>query len=192
MTAEGFSSAATKKGEMDTKKTAVVVAVVAAVVAAVGYAYVAGIGPLEQDPAAGLDEPPDTDESYEIGDDTEGDAQDGGPPFAFEVESVNECGETCREVNVALHRTADEDAQGTVVHTWIYAGETTDRDAVVWADNRQVGEIEAGGVVRSTDEVDLSVQQANNVREADGVVTIETTVESGQETVRFVDREDVM
>jgi len=121
-----------------------------------------------------------------------GEEEDDGPPFAFEVESVEDCGETCREVNVALGNLMEEDAENVVVHTWIYAGETTDRDAVVWADSRDVGTLEAGEVLRSTDEVDLSVQQANNVRDADGVVTIETTVESPQATVTFVNQDNVM
>lgn len=173
------------------KKPAIAVVALVVVLTGVGYGYVVGVGPLEEDPAAGLDEPPETQESYDMGGSSGVGAEDEGPPFAFDVESVEECGETCREVNVALHNLMDEEAENVVVHSWIYAGETTDRDDVVWADNREVGTLEGGDILRSTDEVDLSVQQANNVRDADGVVTIETTVESGQETVTFVNREDV-
>ncbi|MFP4188861.1 MAG: hypothetical protein ACLFR5_05590, partial [Halobacteriales archaeon] len=103
---------------MDTRKTVAVGAVLVLVsVAAVGYAYVEGIGPLKEDPAAGLEEPPETENVYEMGSPENGDAateeeddgqEDGGerervtPPFSFEVESIQECGRTCREVNAVL------------------------------------------------------------------------------------------
>lgn len=192
---------------METRKTAAVAGVLVIVGVVIGYAYVEGIGPLEEDPAAGLDEPPATENVYTIdsgddggdvssvgrGDTTNGEVgtQDRDtPPFEFEVTSIEDCGRTCREVNAALHNRMDENAHDTVVYTWIYAGNTTDRDDVVWADNRGIDVLKAGGTRRSTDRVNLSVQQAENVRETDGWITVEATVESNNETAKFVTREN--
>lgn len=185
---------------MDTKKVAAVVAVL--VVGVLGYAYVEGVGPLEEDPAAGLDKPPETDNVYGMDggnggvDGTNSNDEDSETqgektaPFEFEVESIERCGRTCREVNAALHNRIGEDARNVVVYTWIYAGNSTERDDVVWAKNREVGVLEAGELRRSTDRVNLSVQQAENVRERDGWITVEATVESRNETAKFVTREE--
>jgi hypothetical protein len=61
---------------------------------------------------------------------------------------------------------------------------------LVWADNREIPSVEGGGVYRSTDRVKLSPQKAEEVRENDGLVTVEATVEGQHGTERFVARED--
>jgi len=182
---------------MDLRKLGVGAVLALIAVAGVGYAYVEGIGPLGEDPAAGLEDPPETEKDYEMGSSGTGGVGDGGesetrtgPPFGFEVESVDSCGRTCREVDSALHNRMREEADEVVVYTRIYAGNTTDSDAIVWADNRDVPTVEPGGVYRSTDTVELSPQQAEKVRERDGRVTVEATVEGSVETVRFSSRED--
>ena len=189
---------------METRKTAAVMGVLVIVGVVTGYAYVEGIGPLEEDPAAGLEEPPETENVYAIDGGGDGGNVGGGdsanvdtgtqsedtPPFEFEVSSIDDCGRTCREVDAVLHNRMDESARDIVVYTWIYAGNTTDRDDVVWADNRGIDVLEEGGTRRSTDRVNLSVQQAENVRENDGWITVEATVESRNETAKFVTRED--
>ena len=191
---------------MNRRKTAVLAVVaVIGVAGALGYAYVEGIGPLREDPAAGLEEPPETENVYDMGsyDEGVGEGGDGNngeddgaetdqratPPFGFEVESIEECGRTCREVNAAVSNRMSEDAEEVVVYTWIYAGNTTEREDVVWAKNRDVGVLEAGETLRSTDRVNLSVQQAEKVRERDRWLTVEATVDSRQGTVRFTSRE---
>jgi hypothetical protein len=182
---------------MDTAKSVGVGIVLVVVVAgALGYAYVEGIGPLKEDPAAGLEDPPETEKAYDMSGGGEESVDTGGedkdtPPFAFEVESIEKCGRTCREVNAALHNRMEQDAEDIVVHTWIYAGNSTAREDVVWADNRDISVLESGDVHRSTDRVELSIQQAENVREKDNWITVEAVVESQQETVKFVNREQV-
>ncbi|MCX2818273.1 hypothetical protein EGH25_02760 [Haladaptatus sp. F3-133] len=186
------------------RRRAVVAGALVSVVAlgVLGYAYVEGIGPLKEDPAAGLDEPPETENVYEMGGQGGGEeasvaeGEEGGdgvtkptPPFEFEVGSIENCGRTCREVNAVLRNRMSVDAEGVSVYTWIYAGNTTERDDVVWADNREVGVLGGGETVGSTDRVNLSVQQAENVRENDGWITVEATVESRDEVAKFVTRE---
>ena len=186
---------------METRKVAAVVAVFLVGAATLGYAYVEGIGPLKEDPAAGLEEPPNTENVYAIEGGGGGEKDTGGtdagvgteedtPPFGFEVRSIEDCGRTCREVNAVLHNRMEVDARGVVVYTWIYAGNGTERNDVVWAKNRGIGVLGAGDVDRSADRVNLSVQQAENVRERDGWITVEATVESRNETARFVTRKN--
>lgn len=303
---------------MDRKKTAVAVALTVAVAGIAGYAYIAGVGPLEEDPTAGLEEAPETESTYSFGevpetgseasggvdsqvdgemgtqsnsrtdaadaevdadtdgqedaeasvgvnaadedtdsqaddeeedgtedetdemddkeeedeedkdeeDDSEdgqdGDADDGdddaerggggggdsdgdssavdtldtepersGPPFVPELENMEECGETCREATVALQNNMNVDAENVVVYVRLHAGDSTDSDDVVWAGNRNIGTLAPGEVYRETETVDLTPQQANNVREEDGVVTAKATVESDQATATFVERDNV-
>jgi len=308
---------------METKKTAVAVGLVVALAAVVGYAYIAGLGPLEENPAAGLEEPPETESTYsfgevpetgseadgsvdsqtdsdidtqgntetddadaevgaepdgqagdtgtdteasvevnaadggtdsQAGDETEdgtedetdeegvrgeedeeednensrdeevdgGDDNDGGdndgvdrdkvgtdgadrgavdtldaepersgPPFVPELENMEECGETCREATVALQNNMNADAENVVVYVRLHAGDSTDSDDVVWAENRNIGTLAPGEVYRETETVDLTPQQANKVREKGGVVTAKATIESEQATATFVERDNV-
>jgi len=199
---------------MRAKTVALGAALALVLLGAVGYAYIEGVGPLNEDPDAGLEEPPDTESTYGVGSGTEGslggsggarggtdggtetetggptEAGDTGPAFAFTVESVDSCGRTCREVDAALHNRRDEAADDVTVYTRVYAGDSTDEEDLVWADNRGIPSVEGGGVYRSTDRVKLSPQKAEEVRENDGLVTVEATVEGRHGTERFVARED--
>ncbi len=183
-------------------RTAVAVVVFAALVAgglAFGVAYLYGVGPLEEDPADGLEEPDDAGDVVEVDDEDDdaaggddvGDARD-GPAFEMEITEITHCGETCRDVDVTLRNNMDVEATEVVFYTRIYSGASTSEDDVVWADNRDVGAISAGDTLESTDRVELTSQKANDVRREDGDITIETTVESSQETVTFVRRENVI
>jgi len=295
---------------MDTKKAAAAAVLFVALVAGVGYAYITGVGPLEEDPTAGLEEPPETENTYsfgevsetgggdgdvnsrtrgatdggddtvdddegekdggtgaeesetqtdgsdggdDMGDDTEekegeeetdvvsndesrqdddtgggdsGDGNDGidrtrgdsgddyvekagddtgsrtdtaiqtnveraGQPFVPELENVEECGETCREATVALQNDMNVVAEDIVVYVRLYAGDSTNPDDVVWGENRELGTLGAGEVYRTTETIDLTPQQANKVRETDGLVTAKATVASDQATATFVEKDDV-
>ncbi len=185
-----------------TRRVVAVAGIVILLSATLGIGYLYGVGPLEEDVTGDLDEPEDRGEVVEV--DDEGD--DGGdeeagedgeeaedrPAFELEILDITECGETCRDVAVSLHNNRDVEATEVVVYTRIYSGASTAEEDVVWADNRDVGAIAAGATVEHTDRIELSPQQANNVRQEDGLITIETTVESQQETVTFVREENVM
>lgn len=297
---------------MDTTKTGAVAVLVVALVAGVGYAYITGMGPLEENPTAGLDEPPETEATYSFGEvsetggdggDTDGqtnsatddgedaeddangdsdgtngttdaeetetqtdehaDEEDGtddgteesgdektvigtqsetsrdertddgdedddshrgggggddvdnsgdytdrrsagagtttlqadteysGQPFVPELENMEECGETCREATVALQNKMSVDAENIVVYIRLYAGDSTAPEDVVWGENRELGTLGAGEVYRETETVDLTPQQANKVRETDGVVTAKATIQSDQATATFVEKDNV-
>lgn len=114
-----------------------------------------------------------------------------GRAYAVELDDMTECGETCREATVALRNRMNIDAENVVVYTRIYAGDSTHPDDVVWADNYELGTLGAGEVYRTTERVDLTPQQTNNVREAGGTVTARATIESTQATETFVGQDDV-
>lgn len=114
-----------------------------------------------------------------------------GQPFVPELENMEECGETCREATVALQNKMAVDAENVVVYVRLYAGDSTDPEEVVWGENRELGTLGAGEVYRETETVDLTPQQANKVRETDGVVTAKATIESDQATATFVEQDDV-
>jgi hypothetical protein len=298
--------------DIDRTKAAVAAVVAVAVVGGVGYAYITGMGPLEEDPTAGLEEPPETETTYSFGevpetggdggggqvneemdtkgssetgnaeaeeendtdgqtdesdtdgdvetngadddgdgesveaeDDTDDDIDDGtddtdgtedgtgtvantegrqdgetndgddggggddtdrggtgtlqtntqttytGKPFVPELENMEECGETCREATVAMQNAMNVDAENVVVYVRIHAGDSTDPDDVVWAENRNIGTLGAGEVYRETESIDLTPQQANNVREEGGLATVKATVDSRQATATFVERDNV-
>ena len=293
-----FTSSERSADLMDKTKIGVAVVLVVVLSVGVGYAYITGMGPLEEDPTAGMEEPPETETTYDFGEvpetgsdseggqasdgnaqtnpesddsdsvagdgtdnsekDTEGqpegetdegnsdgdgteagtvansesqrtdesdedDSDDGtggdgdgvdgdgtedterrtgtlqasaqttytGQPFVPELENMEKCGETCREATVALQNKMDVDAENVVVYVRLYAGDSTDPEDVVWGENRELGTLAPGEVYRETETVDLSPQQANKVRETDGVVTAKATVASDQATATFVEQDSV-
>ncbi len=176
------------------RQIAAVVAV-ALVVAGVGVAYTNGVGPFPGGEGAedDIEEPDSRGEVVELGDDGTPEVDEGEDPPAFtlKITDISECGTTCRDVSVALSNEMEEDATNVTVYTWIYAGQGTDGDQV-WSNSRDVGTLSAGDTLESTDRVDVGLGGGNAIRSEDGWITIETTVESDQETVTFVREEQVM
>ncbi|MFC7069225.1 hypothetical protein [Halobaculum lipolyticum] len=200
---------------MNAKGVAAVLAVVAVVAVGGAAAFVAGIGPLDDfadggdDAAAGT--PASTGTVY---DDASGSGADGGeagtadagtgasagadasdtrslPPYTFAVQSIEECGRTCRDVTVRLDNNRDETATGVSVYTRIYAGNSTADGDKVWEGTRDVGTMEPGASARETSRVELSLSEGFRIQQADGWITIVTTVESDDVTITFKERRDV-
>lgn len=114
------------------------------------------------------------------------------PPFTLSVDEVTECGQTCRDVTVTLTNTRDEPATGVVVYTRIFAGQdNTDPDDLIWETREDVGDLDAGGSNTRTMRVELSLSEGLQVQNADGWITILTTVDSADETVTFRSSEQV-
>ncbi|WP_284012015.1 hypothetical protein [Halobaculum litoreum] len=190
---------------MSTKGAVAVLAVVAVVAVGGAAAFVAGIGPLG-DAGGGSDTvtetPASTGTVYDAGGDStaagdEGTAASGGddtrslPPYTFAVESIEQCGQTCRDVTVRLDNNRDETATGVSVHTRIYAGNSTAQDDRIWEGRRDVGALDAGASTTETSRIELSYAEGFQVQRADGWITIVTTVESDDVTITFKERRDV-
>lgn len=113
-----------------------------------------------------------------------------GPPFAFAVDRVENCGETCRDVTSTLTNEQSDAATDVTVRTRIYAGNGTDGD-VVWSGTEQVGTLEAGGSHTTTERVDLSLTDAYRIERSGGWITVETTVDTDERTVTLTERRQV-
>ncbi|WP_144903436.1 hypothetical protein [Halobellus captivus] len=113
------------------------------------------------------------------------------PPFGFVIENVEECGTTCREVTTTLTNNQDTTAEDTTVYSRIFAGQGTDGDEV-WRGEEPVGTLESGESYTATREVDLSFSEAMKVRNEDGWITIQTTVQTADRTVTFTEQRQVL
>lgn len=174
----------------------------------VGAVLVLGVGPFEQvagvtgvtaDDANGAVETPvatgtvytdsgsDGDSSGSGGD---GSAAD-GPPFTFGIDRITKCGQTCRDVTVTLTNQQNTTATDVTVTTRIYAGNSTAKDDLVWSGQQDVGSMAAGESVTRTQRVKLSYMEAYAVKQADGWITVVTTIQSEDSTITFKSRRDV-
>jgi hypothetical protein len=114
------------------------------------------------------------------------------PPLSFTIDDIEECGQTCRDVTTTLHNNQNETATGVTVYTRIFAGEdNTAEEDVVWEGKKEVGTVGAGGSRTATERVELSLQEAREIDQQDGWITIVTTVETDEQTVTFQDSEQV-
>lgn len=163
----------------------------------VGVAFYTGAGPAPGGAGDGeriTDFPTET--ASEGGSDGSAPSGSGGttetPPFTFAIDSIEECGQTCRDVTATLHNNQNETARGITVYTRIFAGrDNTAEDDIVWEGTEDVGTLEAGGSYTSTRRVELSLQEGMEIESNDGWITILTTVESNEETVTFQDSRQV-
>ncbi|GGK67610.1 hypothetical protein [Haloarcula sebkhae] len=163
----------------------------------VGGAFVADLGPFQAESSGEdiLEFPTETVEATESDTTTtDTDDSDGGaartPPFTLSVDSIKECGRTCRDVTSTLANQQNSTAADVTVYTRIYAGNSTDGD-VVREGSEDVGSLEAEGSYTTTRRVDLSFSDAYAIEQADGWITIRTTVETADRTVTLSDQREV-
>jgi len=141
----------------------------------------------ENDSAAGNDSESGSDiEEFPTTDDQGVDS-----PFAFRIEEIEDCGETCREVTAAVENTQTESAEGVTVHTRIFAGENS-TDELLWETTEEVGTLAADETYTTTERVDLSLTEAYAVEQADGWITIETTIDADDERITLRESRQVI
>ena len=188
---------------MNSRTTVVAVVVLVVLGAGLGAAVFAGVGPF--DPSGGEDDigsfPTATSGGSGSGGggDGGGGGGDGGgsddgqstPPFTFRVTDTQKCGQTCRDVTVKLTNNMDQPANDVDVYVRIFAGNTTNADARVWQAREDLGQVGAGETVRRTKRVKLSLMEGFRVQQNGGWITIQTTVQSANETQTFTERRDV-
>lgn len=119
---------------------------------------------------------------------TEADGDD--EPFAFSIEEIETCGETCREVTAAVENTQTESTEEVTVETRIFAGENSTEE-LVWETTEEVGTLAAGESYTSTERVDLSLGEAYAIEQADGWITIQTTIDADDERVTLSESRQV-
>lgn len=204
---------------MRLRRILAVVAVVAIVAVGGVAAFIVGIGPLGDigggDSDAVTETPTSTGTVYgDAGEPSSGGGGSGGsggdadattttasggssdanspPPYTFAVTSIEECGQTCRDVTVRLDNNRNETATGISVYTRIFAGNSTDSGDKVWEGKRDIGTLEAGESTTATSRVQLSYSEGYRVQQEDGWITIVTTVESDDVTITFNQRRSVL
>lgn len=165
----------------------IAVGLLVAVVVASGIGAVVSTDLADVEAGAENDSTAGRDAGVERGSEADGDVSefpeaDGSEPFAFRIEGIENCGETCREVTATVENTRSESAEEVTVRTRIFAGENS-TDEQIWENTETVGTLAAGETDSSTERVDLSLTEAYAIERSDGWITIETTVESAEETV---------
>lgn len=124
---------------------------------------------------------------------TDGDAATRtGPPFAFTVDGIEDCGNTCRDVTATLRNRQTAAATDVTVETAIYAGNETNGGARVWTGSESVGRIGPGAAHTSTERVKLGWIAAGKVKSAGGWITVETTVETADRSWTVERHRDVL
>ena len=111
-------------------------------------------------------------------------------PFTFAIVGIAECGQTCRDVTLELRNRKSTSAANVTVYSRIFVGSGTGGD-VVWEGSESVGTLAAGESVTASKRVDLSLSEAFAIQQADGWITIQTTVQSETETMTTTDRRNV-
>ena len=167
------------------------VLVVLVVVLGIGAALYTGMGPAPGgDSGEEIEDFPIADDADDGG--SEATSPDDTDPFSFTIDTIEECGETCRDVTVTLDNNQNETATNVTVYIRIFAGQdNTHTDDIVWEGIEDAGTVEAGEDHTTTERVELSVQDARKIDQENGWITILTTVESDDTTVTFQDSERV-
>ena len=114
------------------------------------------------------------------------------PPFAFVIDNIEECGTTCRDVTTTLTNQQDTTAEEITVYSRIFAGRGVDEDDQIWRGEEPVGTLGPGESYTTTREVELSFQEGLAVQNEDGWITIQTTVETADQTVTFTEERQVL
>ena len=104
------------------------------------------------------------------------------PAFATTVDSVETCGETCRDVTSTVSNDGTAAATGVTVYTRIVVGGEASGD-VVWQGREDVGRLAANDSHTTTRRVELSLAEGAAVERADGWITVQTTIQSDGQTV---------
>lgn len=167
------------------------VLVVLVIAVGLGAALYTGAGPAPGgDSGEEIEEFP-TEEDADTGS-SDTTSSDDVEPFTFSIDSIEECGQTCRDVTSTLNNNQNETASNVTVYVRIFAGEeNTDAEDIVWEGTDEVGTMEADGTYTTTERVELSLQEGRAIDQEDGWITILTTVESDDTTVTFQDSEQV-
>ncbi|SFR89274.1 hypothetical protein SAMN05216559_0603 [Halomicrobium zhouii] len=112
------------------------------------------------------------------------------PAFTVVADNTEKCGRTCRDVMSTVTNQQNATAEDVTVSTQIFAGKEGN-GRQVWQGSADVGTLAGGESHTATKRIELGFGDAVAVTGAGGWVTIETTVESDEETVTITERRDV-
>jgi hypothetical protein len=107
-------------------------------------------------------------------------------PFGFQIDSIETCGTTCRDVTATLTNQRDTAASDVTVTTRIYV-----ESDQIWQGSEEIGRLAAGESATTTKRVELGYLDAAKVQNNDGYITVETTVATAEDTYTFSGRRQV-
>jgi len=113
-----------------------------------------------------------------------------GGLFTLETRDVETCGMLCRNVTSTVTNEQPTAARDVTIETRLYVGNDTD-GSVRWTQVERIGYIGAGESYWATHRVELALEDALDIQDAGGWVTIRTTVESANRTVTVTERSEV-
>jgi hypothetical protein len=164
-------------------------------IASAGIAFAFGVGPAPGGDSGDDIESFPTEEDSTSADSTaqtstEETATPIGPPFSSSIDRIEECGETCRDVTTTLTNEQATAESNVTVYTRIYAGQGTDGQ-IIWEGIEEVGEMDSGESYTTTRRVEISLADAQTVRQNDGWITVQTTVQSDTETMTVTEQRQI-
>lgn len=113
---------------------------------------------------------------------------DGDSLFSLTVVDAANCGLTCRDVTIELTNNEDRSVTDVEMVARVFAGRTTEANAVVWTDRSRIGTMAAGGTVTVSRQIGLTLGEGNAVRNQDGWVTVVVVIDSDAGTATITRR----
>jgi hypothetical protein len=170
---------------MDRKGWLVVTTVTVAVLSA-GVLMLGSTGPASSNASGPTT--PDTPSATPGGNDTTdaGPTSPTGGKWSFGIDSIESCGDTCRDVTATLDNTGTTTRTGVTVTTKV----TADGE-LLWEGTETVGTLEPGESSTATRRVGVGYTGALAIEANDGYVTVETVVRWDGGTTTFEDRKQV-
>ncbi|MFC5367902.1 hypothetical protein [Salinirubrum litoreum] len=181
---------------MVSASNAAVVAVVAITLGVVGAAAF-GVGPFSADvvPNGGTaTDSPSADDPGTGGESAGGDGASGSSgtatpepaPFGFQIDSIEECGTTCRDVTATLTNQRESPATDVTATTRIYV-----ENDQIWQGSEDIGRLDAGESTTTTKRVEIGYFDAAKIQNNGGYVTVETTITTVEGSYTFSGRRQV-
>ena len=111
--------------------------------------------------------------------------------FDFDLQRLERCGRTCRDVTLTLTNQQATAATNVTVASRLYVGSGTG-GYVAWRGSKDVGTIAPGASVTTTTRVKLSYLEAFAIRQRGGWITVATTVHTADGSVTDIERRNVL
>ncbi|MCU4802584.1 hypothetical protein OB920_19650 [Halobacteria archaeon HArc-gm2] len=115
------------------------------------------------------------------------DSSGGGErPFTLDVQKIENCGKTCRDVTVSLTNNGGNPRENISVTTTVYAGQDS-----VWQGEASIGTLASDESTRRTEQIDVGYVGGAKIERNDGTVTIETVVHWDGGEARYSEQRQV-
>jgi hypothetical protein len=115
----------------------------------------------------------------------------GNASLSHRIDSVSECGRTCRVMNATVTNDGGKPAQNVEVTYNVFTA-SDDGQTRVWNGTIEIGQVDNGTTEPISAEIKVGLAEANEIRGNDGVVTVKSNVSSDQGSVVDTTQEDVL